>query len=78
MSASIEITKQQISLWVKKCKRNMILYKHSYHSLSPAARLRLLRKQYRLLALINKAIDGKGRFIGFEKEIVKVQINEIK
>lgn len=74
----LDSTKQQISFWIKKTKRNIVLYKHGRGSLSQEERLNLLRNQYNMLELIVQALEGKGRFVGFEQKIPEVTINDLK
>lgn len=53
-----------VAAWARRVRNNLLDWKSGKKGTSNAGKLEFIRRQYALLALINRALDGKVRFTG--------------
>ena len=60
----VKLSPAYIFGWSEKIKDQLIQFKNNRHNLSIPEQTQFISRQYHLLQLINRALDGKIQFVG--------------
>ena len=64
MPENVPVPAPAVAAWARKVRKNLLAWQAAKRGRSNAEKLEFLRRQYALLALINRALDGKVKFTG--------------
>jgi len=62
--SKVVINPGHVVAWVEKIKTNIELFQASANSMSNSEKIDYIRQQYKVISLINAALEGRVRFVG--------------